>query len=154
MSIADLAQGRWLVLFGGRIVAAAVLVGAAGLVLASAVPAQSSEATYRAAHRRDPFVPPVADLPPGPKAELGLAGTPVAQVALKGIIRNPATGRFTALLLASDGKTHLGAIGQRVLDGRIIEVTADKVVFEQYVGPVWDVDEPPKVVELYLRGQK
>lgn len=91
--------------------------------------------------RRDPFLsllgrgndPRAATRPPG------VAGLLIADVTVKGILRDKAG--FVAMIQSPDSKTYIVRPGDRLFDGSVKSIVQDKVVFSQ------DVNDPLSLVK-------
>jgi Tfp pilus assembly protein PilP len=112
-------------------------VHAQGTPVAAARPPQAATAqqpasegyTYASDGRRDPFVSLTGrsmDRAPGKRPE-GIAGILVDEAALKGIIQSRQT--FLASIQAPDMKFYIIHVGDKLLDGSVKTITADRVVF-------------------------
>lgn len=98
--------------------------------------------TYDAEGRRDPFLSLLgrgADPRTTVSRPSGVAGLLIADVSVKGIVRDK--GGFIAMVQGTDGKTHIVRPGDRLFDGSVKSIVADKVVFSQ------DVNDPLSLVK-------
>lgn len=92
--------------------------------------------------RRDPFLsllgrgndPRMATARPP-----GVAGLLIADVTVKGILRDKAG--FVAMIQSPDSKTYIVRPGDRLFDGSVKSIVQDKVVFSQ------DVNDPLSLVK-------
>lgn len=110
---------------------------------AKAVQAPAPEPfTYDAEGRRDPFLSLLgrgAD-PRTPTARpSGVAGLLIADVTVKGIVRDK--DGYIAMVQGTEGKTFIVRPGDRLFDGSVKSIVADKVVFSQ------DVNDPLSLVK-------
>ena len=101
-----------------------------------ASPARRTPFRYRARGRRDPFRLPQAptSLPPAAPDAVrprGLKGQRVSELRLVGLVK--AGGKFTALATGLQGRSFLLKKGDRLLDGRVLEIRGDRVIFVQRV---------------------
>lgn len=91
--------------------------------------------SYDPGGRRDPFRSLLQTGPQQVEAPSqrprGLAGVMVQEVQVQGIARY--LDSWNAVLVAPDGTTHFAGVGDRLFDGRIVEITQNQVVFEQEV---------------------
>ncbi|HSC27980.1 MAG TPA: hypothetical protein VLD67_11940 [Vicinamibacterales bacterium] len=106
-----------------------------------APPAQPSAVdpvyTYDPEGRRDPFLSLLGrgrDPKTSTPRPAGLPGLLIADVTVKGIIRD--RGGFIAMIQSPDGKTYTVRTGDRLFDGSVKAIVADKVIFSQ------DVNDP------------
>ena len=102
----------------------------------SAPPARQTAYPYRARGRRDPFgLPrPPAPLPPASPAAVrprGLKGQRVSELKLVGLVE--AGGEYTALATGRRDRSFLLKKGDRLFDGRVLEIGGDGVVFSERV---------------------
>ena len=89
--------------------------------------AYDADYVYDPDSRPDPFVP-------FKSTETGTPGPfSIESVTLVGITRGP--GGFTALLKGSDGKVRFLRQGDRLSDGQIMKIEADRVLFKQTLPP-------------------
>ena len=95
-------------------------------------PSQPPPYRYRARGRRDPFRLPQAPGPPGPAPApaarpRGLKGQRISELRLVGLVE--ARGRFRAMATGLRDQSFLLKKGDRLFDGRVLEVRKDGVVF-------------------------
>ena len=97
-------------------------------------PAQPPPYRYRARGRRDPFRLPQGPGPPGPAAApaptarpRGLKGQRISELRLVGLVE--AGGQFRAMATGLRDQPFLLKKGDRLFDGRVLEVRKDGVVF-------------------------
>jgi Tfp pilus assembly protein PilP len=123
---------------------AATASPAAPHAAAPAAPAAASHAaavtppssfTYEAGGRRDPFIS-LANQGSDPRSEgrtryQGLAGLGVGEVNVKGIVLYER--QLVAMVQAPDNRTYLVRPNDRMLDGSVLAVTSEAVVFVQQV---------------------
>jgi type IV pilus assembly protein PilP len=92
--------------------------------------------------RRDPFEPLVKSKNQTAKGNRpkGVAGMLVAEIALKGVARDP-NGSPVALFQGSDNRGYTLRVGDIVYDGRVVSIDSDRglVVFRQ------QVDDPRRI---------
>ena len=91
---------------------------------------------YRARGRRDPFRLPQApaSVPPDAPALVrprGLKGQRISELELVGLVK--AGGEFTALATGLQNRSFLLKKGDRLLDGRVLEIRGDRVIFVREV---------------------
>ena len=104
-------------------------------------PTQSAYA-YQVEGRRDPFVSLLgrgADPTTGGVRPPGLSGLLIAEVSVKGIIKDQKG--FFAMLQGPDNKTYPVRPGDKLLDGSVRSVNGEAVIFSQ------DVNDPLSVVK-------
>jgi Tfp pilus assembly protein PilP len=122
---------------------ASATAGAAPTAGAPTAPAASKAAvlappvafSYEAGGRRDPFIS-LANQGSDPRSEgrtryQGLAGLGVAEVNVKGIVLYER--QLVAMVQAPDNRTYLVRPNDRMLDGSVLAVTSEAVVFVQQV---------------------
>lgn len=98
--------------------------------------------TYDAQGRRDPFLSLVArGSDPGSAATrpAGLPGLLIAEVAVKGIVRD--RSGWIAMVQGPGTKTFIVRPGEKLMDGTVKAITNDSVVFSQ------DVNDPLSMVK-------
>ena len=101
-----------------------------------APPAPRTPYRYRARGRRDPFGLPRAPAslpPPAPRAARpgGLKGQRVSELRLVGLVE--AGGEYTALATGRRDRSFLLKKGDRLFDGRVMEIRGDGVVFSERI---------------------
>lgn len=104
--------------------------------LESVSPAKPDPYRYRAGSRRDPFGVPraPAPLPPASPAGVrpdGLRGHRVSELELVGLVE--AGGEFTAMATGRRDRCYLLKKGDRLFDGRVLEIDMDGVVFSHRI---------------------
>jgi Tfp pilus assembly protein PilP len=118
--------------------------GSATATSAAAAPAPppGSPYIYDPQSRRDPFVSLVArGSDPGSAATRpsGLPGVLIAEVAVKGIVRD--RSGLIAMVQGPGTKTFIVRTGEKLMDGTVKAITSDSVVFSQ------DVNDPLSMVK-------
>lgn len=108
----------------------------AATATAPAPPARPTAYPYRAEGRRDPFRVPQApaSVPPAAPAAVrprGLKGQRVSELRLVGLVE--AGGEYTALAIGLQDRSFLLKKGDRLFDGRVLEIRLDGVVFSHRV---------------------
>jgi Tfp pilus assembly protein PilP len=97
--------------------------------------------------RRDPFrslIGPAPKLDAGQRPP-GIAGFLIDEMKLQGIFK---TGQgLTAMINGPDNKGHLLHVGDKVLDGEVIRITAASVVFRQEVNDPTRIERYREVVK-------
>jgi Tfp pilus assembly protein PilP len=105
--------------------------------------------SYKPEGRRDPFVSLTAvrsvDRVPGKRPE-GLAGVLVDEAILKGILQSRQT--YIASIQAPDMKTYIVHVGDRLLDGTVKAITADRVVFLKEVNDPLSLIKQKEVLKI------
>ena len=137
------------VAIGGQAPAQPSPAPSAGSAPATAQPAappveQPSDAgfSYDPEGRRDPFLSLLGrgnDPRLGASRPSGVAGLLIADVTVKGILRDKAG--FVAMIQSPDSKTYIVRPGDRLFDGTVKSIVSDKVVFSQ------DVNDPLSLVK-------
>ena len=137
------------VAIGGQAPARPSPAPSAGSAPAPAQPAaapveQPSDAgfSYDPEGRRDPFLSLLGrgnDPRLGASRPSGVAGLLIADVTVKGILRDKAG--FVAMIQSPDSKTYIVRPGDRLFDGTVKSIVSDKVIFSQ------DVNDPLSLVK-------
>jgi type IV pilus assembly protein PilP len=102
--------------------------------------------------RRDPFrslIGPTPRIDAGQRPE-GLPGFLIDELKLQGIFRT--RQGFTAMFNAPDNKGYSVRIGDKVLDGEIVRITATSVVFRQEVNDPTRIERYREVVKDLTPG--
>ena len=97
--------------------------------------------------RRDPFrslIGPTPKLEPGQRPA-GLPGFLIDELKLQGIFKT--RQGLTAMVNGPDNKGHLLRVGDKVLDGEVIRITATAVVFRQEVNDPTRIERYREVVK-------
>jgi len=97
--------------------------------------------------RRDPFrslIGPTPRLDASQRPE-GLPGFLIDELKLQGIFRT--RQGFTAMVNAPDNKGYSVRVGQKVLDGEVVRITATSVVFRQEVNDPTRIERYREVVK-------
>lgn len=97
--------------------------------------------------RRDPFrslIGPTPKIDAGSRPE-GLPGFLIDELKLQGIFRT--RQGFTAMVNAPDNKGYSVRVGDKVLDGEVIRITATSVVFRQEVNDPTRIERYREVVK-------
>ena len=97
--------------------------------------------------RRDPFrslIGPAPKLEPGQRPA-GVAGFLIDEMKLQGIFRTKAG--LTAMISGPDNKGYLLHVGEKVLDGEVIRITATSLVFRQEVNDPTRIERYREVVK-------
>lgn len=105
--------------------------------------------------RRDPFqslIGPAPKLKEGQRPA-GLAGFLIDEIKLQGIVKTREQG-LVAMVNGPDNKGYLARVGQKVLDGEIIRMTATTVVFRQEVNDPTRIERFREVVKDLSPEQK
>jgi type IV pilus assembly protein PilP len=98
--------------------------------------------------RRDPFQSLIG---PAPKLQPGLrpAGPPgflIDEIKLQGVVKTNRQG-LVAMINGPDNKGYLIRVGDKVLDGEVIRITATSVVFRQEVNDPTRIERFREVVK-------
>ncbi|HEX2834556.1 MAG TPA: pilus assembly protein PilP [Thermoanaerobaculia bacterium] len=97
--------------------------------------------------RRDPFrslIGPAPKLEPGQRPP-GVPGFLIDEMKLQGIFKT--RQGLTAMINGPDNKGHLLRVGDKVLDGEVIRITASSVVFRQEVNDPTRIERYREVVK-------
>jgi type IV pilus assembly protein PilP len=97
--------------------------------------------------RRDPFrslIGPSPKLEPGQRP-VGVPGFLIDELKLQGIFKT--RQGLTAMINGPDNKGHLIRVGDKVLDGEVIRITATSVVFRQEVNDPTRIERYREVVK-------
>src|SRR5688572_29479222 len=97
--------------------------------------------------RRDPFrslIGPTPKIDAGNRPE-GLPGFLIDELKLQGIFRT--RQGFTAMMNAPDNKGYSVRVGNKVLDGEVIRITATSIVFRQEVNDPTRIERYREVVK-------
>lgn len=97
--------------------------------------------------RRDPFrslIGPTPKIDAGSRPE-GLPGFLIDELKLQGIFRT--RQGFTAMVNAPDNKGYTMRVGQKVLDGEVVRITATSIVFRQEVNDPTRIERYREVVK-------
>jgi len=97
--------------------------------------------------RRDPFrslIGPSPKLEPGQRP-VGVPGFLIDELKLQGIFKT--RQGLTAMINGPDNKGHLLRVGDKVLDGEVIRITATSVVFRQEVNDPTRIERYREVVK-------
>ena len=97
--------------------------------------------------RRDPFrslIGPAPKLEPGQRPP-GVAGFLIDEMKLQGILKT--RHGLTAMINGPDNKGHLLRVGDKVLDGEVIRITATGIVFRQEVNDPTRIERFREVVK-------
>jgi Tfp pilus assembly protein PilP len=109
---------------------------------APAPPAANAPYSYDPQGRRDPFISLLSrgsDPTSATSRPSGLPGMMIAEVAVKGIIRD--RSGYIAMVTGTGTKTLVVRVGDRLMDGTVKAITADSVVFSE------DVNDPLSMVK-------
>jgi len=110
-------------------------------------PATTDTYRYDPQGRRDPFrslIGPTPKLEPGQRPA-GLAGFLIDEMKLQGIFKT--RQGLTAMISGPDNKGYSLKVGDRVLDGEVIRITATSVVFRQEVNDPTRIERYREVVK-------
>jgi Tfp pilus assembly protein PilP len=97
--------------------------------------------------RRDPFrslIGPTPKLEPGQRPA-GVPGFLIDEMKLQGVFKT--RQGLTAMINGPDNKGHLLRVGDKVLDGEVIRITATSVVFRQEVNDPTRIERYREVVK-------
>lgn len=110
-------------------------------------PAVTDTYRYDPQGRRDPFrslIGPAPKLEPGQRPP-GVAGFLIDEMKLQGILKT--RHGLTAMINGPDNKGHLLRVGDKVLDGEVIRITATGIVFRQEVNDPTRIERFREVVK-------
>jgi type IV pilus assembly protein PilP len=106
--------------------------------------------------RRDPFqslIGPAPKLAPGQRP-LGPPGFLIDEIKLQGVVKTRQQG-LVAMVNGPDNKGYLMKIGDKVLDGEVIRITPNSIVFRQEVNDPTRIERFREVVkELSSESQR
>lgn len=106
--------------------------------------------------RRDPFqslIGPAPRLQAGQRPA-GPAGFLIDEIKVQGVVKTRQQG-LMAMVNGPDNKGYLVKVGDRVLDGEVIRITPNSIVFRQEVNDPTRIERFREVVkELSSEGQK
>jgi Tfp pilus assembly protein PilP len=106
--------------------------------------------------RRDPFqslIGPAPKLAPGQRPP-GPPGFLIDEIKLQGVVKTRQQG-LVAMVNGPDNKGYLMKIGDKVLDGEVIRITPNSIVFRQEVNDPTRIERFREVVkELSSESQK
>lgn len=117
-------------------------------------PTSTDTYRYDPQGRRDPFrslIGPSPKLEPGQRPA-GVPGFLIDEMRLQGIFRTR-TG-MTAMINGPDSKGYTIKVGDKVLDGEVIRITASSVVFRQEVNDPTRIERYREVVKELSTGAK
>jgi type IV pilus assembly protein PilP len=98
--------------------------------------------------RRDPFqslIGPAPTLRPGQRPA-GPAGFLIDEIKLQGVVKTRQQG-LVAMVNGPDNKGYLVKVGDKVLDGEVIRITAASIVFRQEVNDPTRIERFREVVK-------
>ena len=98
--------------------------------------------------RRDPFqslIGPAPKLQPGQRPA-GPAGFLIDEIKLQGVIKTRQQG-LVAMVNGPDNKGYLVKVGDKVLDGEVIRITPNSIVFRQEVNDPTRIERFREVVK-------
>jgi Tfp pilus assembly protein PilP len=110
-------------------------------------PATADTYRYDPQGRRDPFrslIGPTPRLDRGSRPE-GVPGFLIDELKLQGVFKT--RQGLTAMVNAPDNKGYLVRIGDKVLDGEIVRITATSIVFRQEVNDPTRIERYREVVK-------
>ncbi|HEX7140113.1 MAG TPA: hypothetical protein VF219_19835 [Vicinamibacterales bacterium] len=111
-------------------------------------PTSADNYRYDPQGRRDPFqslIGPRPAIQPGQRPP-GVPGFLVDEMKLQGVFETK-KGVFTAMVLGPDNKGYPIRVGDKVLDGEVIRITAVSVVFRQEVNDPTRIERYKEVVK-------
>lgn len=110
-------------------------------------PATADTYRYDPQGRRDPFrslIGPTPQLDRGSRPE-GVPGFLIDELKLQGVFKT--RQGLTAMVNAPDNKGYLVRVGDKVLDGEILRITASSIVFRQEVNDPTRIERYREVVK-------
>ena len=110
-------------------------------------PESANADRYDPQGRRDPFrslIGPTPKIDAGNRPE-GLPGFLIDELKLQGIFKT--RQGFTAMMNAPDNKGYSVRVGNKVLDGEVIRITATSIVFRQEVNDPTRIERYREVVK-------
>jgi Tfp pilus assembly protein PilP len=110
-------------------------------------PATGETYHYDPQGRRDPFQSLIGPAPKRTSGQVpGPPGFLIDEIKLQGIVRTREQG-LVAMVNGPDNKGYLMKVGQKVLDGEVIRMTASTVVFRQEVNDPTRIERFREVVK-------
>jgi len=110
-------------------------------------PSSADNYRYDPQGRRDPFqslIGPAPRLAPGQRPP-GVPGFLIDEIKLTGVVRRKQ--ELVGMITGPDNKGHLIRVGDKVLDGEVIRITASSVVFRQEVNDPTRIERYREVVK-------
>lgn len=110
-------------------------------------PATGETYRYDPQGRRDPFqslVGPAPRLQPGQRPP-GIPGFLIDELKLQGVVKTKQG--LVAMINGPDNKGYLVHVGDKVLDGEVIRITASSIVFRQEVNDPTQIERYREVVK-------
>ncbi|MEW6368956.1 MAG: hypothetical protein AB1714_30375 [Acidobacteriota bacterium] len=109
--------------------------------------------TYNPGGRRDPFVSLLIGRTKGTKERPpGLAGMLISEVDLVGIAKD--SQGYVVMLAGSDNKTYFVRVGAELADGKVIDITENKVVFREEIKDPFSVKPYRDIVKSLTPGEE
>jgi type IV pilus assembly protein PilP len=111
-------------------------------------PGTGEQYRYDPQGRRDPFqslIGPAPKLAPGQRPP-GPPGFLIDEIKLQGVVRTKQQG-LVAMVNGPDNKGYLIRVGDKVLDGEVVRITASSVVFRQEVNDPTRIERFREVVK-------
>ncbi|MEA2240263.1 MAG: hypothetical protein QOC81_4987 [Thermoanaerobaculia bacterium] len=109
---------------------------------------------YDAQGRRDPFqslIGPAPKLQTGARPQ-GPPGFLIDEVKIQGVVKTRTQG-LVAMINGPDNKSYLVKIGDKVLDGEIIRITPNSIVFRQEVNDPTRIERFREVVKEIVSSE-
>lgn len=109
---------------------------------------------YDAQGRRDPFqslIGPAPKLQAGQRP-MGPPGFLIDEVKIQGVVKTRQQG-LVAMINGPDNKSYLVKIGDKVLDGEIIRITPNSIVFRQEVNDPTRIERFREVVKEIVSSE-
>jgi type IV pilus assembly protein PilP len=109
---------------------------------------------YDAQGRRDPFqslIGPAPKLQTGQRPQ-GPPGFLIDEVKIQGVVKTRQQG-LVAMINGPDNKSYLVKIGDKVLDGEIIRITPNSIVFRQEVNDPTRIERFREVVKEIVSSE-
>lgn len=109
---------------------------------------------YDAQGRRDPFqslIGPAPKLRPGQRPS-GPPGFLIDEIKIQGVVNTRQQG-LVAMVNGPDNKSYLVKIGDKVLDGEIIRITPNSIVFRQEVNDPTRIERFREVVKEIVSSE-
>lgn len=110
------------------------------------VPAEEQQTRYTGQGTRDPFVSLLLQRE-SDVMKTGLAAMKISEISVQGIQIGLGT---VAIVLGTDGKAYNMRVGDLLLDGKVVAIDSNKVVFEKVVLDSFGRETDKEVIEYHL----
>jgi Tfp pilus assembly protein PilP len=110
------------------------------------VPAEEQQTRYTGQNTRDPFVSLLLQRE-SDVTKTGLAAMKISEISVQGIQIGLGT---VAIVLGTDGKAYNMRVGDLLLDGKVVAIDSNRVVFEKVVLDSFGRETDKEVIEYHL----